>query len=103
MKKLITAIIVIVAFAVPSIASANATTSYVQRTWTHGLIVRANLAGIRITATTFRCGSLGGSNYSCYATYTAYLNGVHAKYGEYINITPRRWYTVATPIRLAIW
>ena len=53
MKKLITAIIVIVAFAVPSIASANATTSYVQRTWTPGSSCERTLAGIRITATTF--------------------------------------------------
>ena len=86
--------------AVPALASANATTSFVARQFSRTIHNRAALSGIRVLSTSVRCKSDGGGYYSCFATYVARTRGVTAKFGEYINVTPTRWSTVGSPRRI---
>jgi hypothetical protein len=92
--------------AVPAIASASPSASYVasavQRQYSTQVRNRAALSGIGVSSITVRCAADGGYTYTCYATYVAYVRGVHAKYGIYIDVSGSnlRWHTVGTAATL---
>jgi hypothetical protein len=96
-------------FAMPALASASPSASYVasavQRQYSTQVRNRAALSGIGVSSITVRCAADGGYTYSCYATYVAYVDGVHAKYGIYIDVSGYnlRWHTVGTTTLLGEW
>jgi hypothetical protein len=85
---------------IPSVASANGTTSLVARQWSQQIHNNIRLAGMRVVATTFRCASAGGGYYNCYGTYTVSYHGATEKFGGYVKVTPTRWYSVGKGIPL---
>lgn len=107
MKRTILTAIVVASFAaplaVPAIAAADSTTSYVARAFSTQIHNRARVSGFTVTATSVRCASDGGGYYSCWATFTALVGRRHAQYGAYLNITPTRWYVVGNGRLLRVW
>jgi Ni/Co efflux regulator RcnB len=106
MKKIaaLTAALAVAApLAIPALASANATTNTVARQYSQQLHSRARVSGKTLTGTTMKCASNGGGYYSCYGTYTLIMGGTHYKYGQYINVTPRRWYGTSDGNLIRTW
>jgi hypothetical protein len=108
MKKiaaLIAALAVAAPLAIPAIASAStaSTQAYVGRQFSTQIRNRARLSGFHVTSTSVRCASDGGGYYSCWSTYTLMIAGTHMKYGEYLNVTPTRWYATSNGRLLNSW
>jgi hypothetical protein len=82
---------------VPAVASAStwSVQNMVQRQFGTQLRNRGRLSGIRVLSVRVRCANDGGGYYSCYATAVESMQGLTAKYGIYINVTPgNAWHTV---------
>lgn len=107
-RRIIATLAVVAAVAVPTQASAATVplarvTAIVKKEYTQQIRARAQLAGYKFISATLKCAVVGHNQWTCYGTYTIEINGTHAKYGQYINVTTSSWKAIGNGTLLKEW
>jgi hypothetical protein len=106
MRRFIALLATGLALALPAQAAALTlmqVTAIVKKGFTKQVRAKANLAGLKLVAVTVKCSSIGGGDWTCFATYTIKESGAYAKYGEYISVTPTGWHSQSGGTLLKEW